>query len=816
IWIRSIRWHRHEDKFFTASQDGSVALWRPPTGGGNVEELARVDLGIGPIWEATWTPTGQIACVSEQGQAALFSPAQPDLREAILLEANSWLRGIAWDPRDRYFVASSVDGWLECRASTRPHIKRWRTTFPAACFACAVHPDGDRIAVALGNGEIAVVDASSGAVRGHLIGHDSEVWSLAFSREGTRLLSGGADGTVRVWAFDEAEELRSFSLTTSCVSVRFSYSGMVLFGSSGAWVVDPDSSDPTPGSVSTTLTDSPFALLDEPAVIDMLRRDVLVDELAFFLHRTADRSAELAAVRSQLPDGFLVHVGGRWGSGKTTLARHLVQRVRSSPKGAADKTDATQTLRRWKDVDFSAWSHAGLGPAWWAIATTVRRCVVAELGWFERRRFAWREVNWRFPNLVLKIGAVIALSCFLIGFALALWAGGQSVPSSKQTATSVSTTLGVTSPSTSTPTSSNTLEERTNILRNLALASVPIATGVGLIVKLVHDARAKWRWPRQAPGPVELHTDTTFGELPRQYIEWLRRQAECDILLVVDDLDRCLPNYVVEVLSAVHLMSRAKSSLTQVQGTGRGSLAILVLGDTDTLEQSVETVSGLPDAVLHQVPGKRYGAAYLEKLFITSVQLPALLISQRLAMVKGAGQLASMSLARVRETINPRPRAHVLPATERLVTPTPPESNISAPQTVITQGVRTNVEVMHGTIEERIQDLARLAEAEAQLIEDYAALMDVSPRGVKRTLVGFWINRAIGQSLPCEPPLGDEEIMRWTILALRWPTLLLELRDLDVTVWQSRAKEVLGRQGPDFESVVSRLDLERLAPALLP
>jgi hypothetical protein len=35
---------------------------------------------------------------------------------------------------------------------------------------------------------------------------------------------------------------------------------------------------------------------------------------------------------------------------------------------------------------------------------------------------------------------------------------------------------------------------------------------------------------------------------------------------------------------------------------------------------------------------------------------------------------------------------------------------------------------------------------------------------VKRTLVGFWLNRALAQSIPLGTPLSDEEIMRWTIL----------------------------------------------------
>jgi WD40 repeat protein/serine/threonine protein kinase len=59
-------------------------------------------------------------------------------------------------------------------------------------------PDAQRIISADGN-DINVSDASSGKKLMTLSGHEDTIWSMSYSSDGTRIVSGGKDKTVRVW-----------------------------------------------------------------------------------------------------------------------------------------------------------------------------------------------------------------------------------------------------------------------------------------------------------------------------------------------------------------------------------------------------------------------------------------------------------------------------------------------------------------------------------------------------------------------------------------------------------------------------------------
>ena len=69
--------------------------------------------------------------------------------------------------------------------------------------------------------DIVVCDAVTGFVESTLTGHSGSVLSVAFSKDGTRLVSGSSDGTVKIWSAGSAG-------TFECESTLSGHDGWVL------------------------------------------------------------------------------------------------------------------------------------------------------------------------------------------------------------------------------------------------------------------------------------------------------------------------------------------------------------------------------------------------------------------------------------------------------------------------------------------------------------------------------------------------------------------------------------------------------------
>jgi intraflagellar transport protein 122 len=86
---------------------------------------------------------------------------------------------------------------MKTEAAWVEHIPT-RDSFRNCIFDLAFSPDGMQVLIAIGN-RVLVYDASDGDLLHSLKGHRDYVYAVAYSRDGKRFASGGADKTIIIW-----------------------------------------------------------------------------------------------------------------------------------------------------------------------------------------------------------------------------------------------------------------------------------------------------------------------------------------------------------------------------------------------------------------------------------------------------------------------------------------------------------------------------------------------------------------------------------------------------------------------------------------
>jgi hypothetical protein len=169
-----------------------------------------------PVGEFELLPFGGPVAVAPDGtEAAVAGVSQLAVYPLPDGPARTWPRrrptgGVAYSPNGRWVFgpAGRTAVFLD---RALPALDPVRVPAADRAAGLAVAPD-DRTAAVVGRAVNTVVlfDLDAGAELGRLKGHRSSVLAVAFAPDGRRVLTGGRDGTVRVWDRESGDVVRVF------------------------------------------------------------------------------------------------------------------------------------------------------------------------------------------------------------------------------------------------------------------------------------------------------------------------------------------------------------------------------------------------------------------------------------------------------------------------------------------------------------------------------------------------------------------------------------------------------------------------------
>lgn len=478
-------------------------------------------------------------------------------------------------------------------------------------------------------------------------------------------------------------------------------------------------------STSATLpADSAPPCLDNPAIEDWLSRRGFARALAVRINRIWNEFNS-----SGLKGSFALHLHGPWGAGKTSLLNLLRQELQPnfpSTTQAEVKTvsSPTRSLSRWIVIDFNAWQHQRLDPPWWFLMDAIYRQSRAQLRQnFDDRIGSFRiwlsETVWR-----LRTGRrdIITTTALLMLTAVAIYV--------------VMRALGISQVSNEAGTLAKTGSDFIALIS--AIISLGLLAGRSLASGSALAAQA---YMRSAVDPME-RVAKRFHDL----VISIRHP----IIIFVDDLDRCQPSYVVQLLEGIQTLFYDPRVVYLVAADRRWVYCCF----EKTYEQFNKSV---------YEPGRRLGELFLEKVFELSVSVPP--ISSDLQKLYWRRLLdGRTSLGRESED------ARVIADQEF--------SNVTSEQEILSKLYSKDSDAIKQQARreaavERLTNV-RVETSTLLFLEPFASLLESNPRAMKRLLNAYSIQRDIailsGTDVLADTSLRKRLVL-WTILRMRWPSL---------------------------------------------
>lgn len=506
-------------------------------------------------------------------------------------------------------------------------------------------------------------------------------------------------------------------------------------------------SAPTP---TPPLADETHFRSDRPvtkAEDDLLNRNAVAQAI----HAKVREIWQSSLRKNETPAPFMMHIAGRWGSGKSSvlnLLRRLLEKDTSLSPVRGPGYIGKPPARGWVVVEFNAWRAQGHGPAWWSLINALATEAEPQLEDPVRYKFAASEQVFRFWRLwgTYVWTGLLVVTVVLGILAFNSWDGTEANDTTRTrevtTTQSVETDNGT---QVTVEKAQTTLEKPTAPdpgFGKILLTVVPILTAFLTVLSFVTTLN---RRSQQTAEQLETLDDPTAPLKAR--FDQMMGQIERPVAIFIDDLDRCDATYVVELLQAIQTIYSGSPVL------------YVVAADRDWIVSAYNQAYKDFRAEIDR-PAQPLGYLFVKKIFQLSVNIPDLdeeagreYLSAQLPGAEREEDLTEDQADDIRQRVRQMPTIAARQSYVASLESMPKAQRVAGAASLVADfAPESQKEIEHLLIQ-------RLA------VEN--KLLDPNPRSIKRLVNAFSFRR--GFALAAGRVGAIEKLPFWCALDLRFP-----------------------------------------------
>jgi WD40 repeat protein len=226
MWVNSVAFSPDGRTLVTGSDDGLVRLWNADSG----QLVATLRGHPGVVECAEFSPRGDLLVSGgKKGEMIFWSTSSHEELARVFADPNKLIWNIAFSPDGRSLAVAEGD--LTHWDTPQPHVvKIWDVESRqltarleghiSSVRALAFSPDGSTLLSGGDDRTIRLWDTKSRQQKGVIKTHN--VMTLAVSSDGRRIVSSGIDRTLKIWDFATGTELCTLTLPAEPTSVAVS------------------------------------------------------------------------------------------------------------------------------------------------------------------------------------------------------------------------------------------------------------------------------------------------------------------------------------------------------------------------------------------------------------------------------------------------------------------------------------------------------------------------------------------------------------------------------------------------------------------